>query len=410
MSDFIENTETRRKLLRELALGMLYGKSNADFVRGFYDTTETACARDVVYLVDEMVKTGKPLHEVKMGVSKLINLLYLPLQKTDAMDLAKIPFIKMMMNENREMEKRMEEIKSYVKSINHKNIREDQLGELKHDMATRIQQLMEFDKHYIRKENILFPFLEKHWTDYRCLQVMWSLHDDARKSIRELIKILQMQEMPLNRFNRLMGELFFSVYPVIYREEKILFPIAAIEVPAYSWDEMHRQSAEIGYAFVDSPLVEPAGKVIAWNFRNEEIHSSAPGMVDLETGKLEAQQIIRLFNHLPVDITFVDENDEVRYFSNSKNRHFPRSKAIIGRKVQNCHPPESIHIVNRIIAAFRAGEKVEASFWIQMKSKFILIQYFAVRDKENNYKGTVEVSQDITDIKQLKDERRLLDW
>ena len=117
-----------------------------------------------------------------------------------------------------------------------------------------------------------------------------------------------------------------------------------------------------------------------------------------------------MLNSLPVDITFVDENDKVRYFSNPSDRFFPRSKAIIGRLVENCHPPESVHIVKKIVNAFRTGEKNNAKFWIHIKDKFVLIQYFALRDNNGNYKGVIEASQEVTDIRNLKGERRLLEW
>lgn len=111
-----------------------------------------------------------------------------------------------------------------------------------------------------------------------------------------------------------------------------------------------------------------------------------------------------------MDITFVDENDEVKYFSGSKHRIFPRGKAILGRKVQNCHPPESVQIVNEIVAAFRSGKKDHAGFWIKMKGRFIYIRYFAMRNEHDEYRGTIEVSQDVTEIRELQGEQRLLDW
>ena len=128
----------------------------------------------------------------------------------------------------------------------------------------------------------------------------------------------------------------------------------------------------------------------------------------VETGELHKDQLELLLNTLPLDITFVDENDEVRYFSNPKDRFFPRSPAIIGRKVQKCHPPESVHIVEKIIEDFKAGIKKEAKFWVQMKGKFILIKYFAMHDDDGIYRGILEVSQDITEIKKLEGEKRLL--
>jgi uncharacterized protein len=132
--------------------------------------------------------------------------------------------------------------------------------------------------------------------------------------------------------------------------------------------------------------------------------------VNLGTGVISPEQIIRIFNHLPVDITFVDEHDTVVYFSAPKKRIFPRTKAIIGRKVHNCHPPESVHVVEEIVSSFRKGEKDEASFWINFKDEKILIQYFALRDENGIYKGVIEVTQEIGDIQKLEGEKRLLDW
>ena len=134
------------------------------------------------------------------------------------------------------------------------------------------------------------------------------------------------------------------------------------------------------------------------------------GEVDLKTGYLSAEQIMLVFNHLPVDITYVDENNKVKFYSTPEKRIFRRTNSIIGRDVKNCHPHESVHVVEQIVEAFRKGEKDKASFWIQLKGEFILIQYFAVRDELGNYKGVVEVSQEITEIRNIQGERRLLDW
>jgi hypothetical protein len=117
-----------------------------------------------------------------------------------------------------------------------------------------------------------------------------------------------------------------------------------------------------------------------------------------------------LLTHLPVDISFVNENDELVYYSATKERIFPRSPGVIGRKVQKCHPPKSFHVVQKILDEFRAGKRDVAEFWIQMKGRFIHIRYFAVRDSGGKYRGTLEVSQDVTEIRKLEGEQRLLDW
>ena len=117
-----------------------------------------------------------------------------------------------------------------------------------------------------------------------------------------------------------------------------------------------------------------------------------------------------LLKHLPIDISFVDVNDEVKYYSATDERLFPRSPAVIGRKVQKCHPPKSMHIVEDIVTKFKSGEKSVAEFWIQLGDIFANIRYFAVRDDQGKYVGTLEVSQDITHIKTLEGERRLVQW
>ncbi|GAB4312426.1 MAG: DUF438 domain-containing protein [Bacteroidales bacterium] len=408
MSEYINNgSQERRQKLLALGLGMLEGKTNPDFVSQFTDFTGQATARDIIFVVDGMVKASGDMEELKKAVSRLLNLLYEPLNtpegETGKMD--RIPFLKAMLDENREMDRRMKELKFFVKSLNTATLLEDQRQDYMARMLKKLEEMEVFDRHYLRKENILFPYLEKAWPDFRCLHVMWSLHDDARKSLKELQQELKKKDMQLDRFNELVGEFFFSVLPLIFREEKILFPVAAEEIPESDWDDMTRQSASIGYAWIDTPEILSVEKEV------DKPDSKVPdGLIDLETGLMSVEEIVRVFNHLPVDMTYVDENDEVRFFSNPKNRHFPRSKAIIGRKVQNCHPPESIDIVNRIVEAFRKGEKDKASFWINMHGRMILIRYFAVRDEKNRYKGVLEVSQDITEIKKLEGERRLLDW
>ncbi|MDY0285501.1 MAG: PAS domain-containing protein [Bacteroidales bacterium] len=170
---------------------------------------------------------------------------------------------------------------------------------------------------------------------------------------------------------------------------------------------MHIQSFGYPFPFIEVP--EKPKDAVAENLNNEN-RISKMGKIISSTGNLSAEQVLLAFNHLPVDITLVDSNDKVVFFNKAKNRFFPRSPAIIGRAVQNCHPPESVHIVENIIEAFRSGKKNKADFWIQMKGKFILIQYFALHDENGNYKGVIEVSQDVSAIRDLKGEKRLLNW
>ncbi len=164
---------------------------------------------------------------------------------------------------------------------------------------------------------------------------------------------------------------------------------------------MLEQSYETGWCYI----VQPSQSKLP-----NQSSLKLEGKIDMGTGFLLPEQLILLLNNLPVDITFVDENDEVIYFSGGRHRIFPRHNAILGRKVQNCHPHESVHIVNEILSAFRSGQKEHAGFWIEIKTRFLYIRYFALRNEEGIYKGTIEVSQDITETRLLQGERRLLDW
>jgi DUF438 domain-containing protein len=194
---------------------------------------------------------------------------------------------------------------------------------------------------------------------------------------------------------------------MIYKEERILFPMALETLSKDEWIKVKKGEEEIGFSRVEpDPGWEPGSMQVTKAAPVEENQG-----LNLQTGTLSLEQINLMVNHLPVEISFVDENDEVRFYSDSKGeRIFPRSPGVIGRKVQNCHPGKSVHMVENILEAFRSGKKDAADFWITLNGKFILIRYFAVRDEKGNYKGTLEVTQDITGVRELQGEKRLLDW
>jgi PAS domain S-box-containing protein len=197
---------------------------------------------------------------------------------------------------------------------------------------------------------------------------------------------------------------------MIYKEEHILFPMSLEQLSQSEWKKVRSGEEEIGYSWVKPEGIWPsdAGPVGPDKAPIEMV--PGPKKIFLEQGGLSQEQVNLILTHLPVDITFVDENDRVGYYSASKHRIFPRSPAIIGRHVQKCHPSKSVHIVEKILTEFKSGNRDSSEFWLQMKGRVIHIRYFAVRDSEGNYKGTMEVSQDLTEIKKLEGENRLLDW
>jgi DUF438 domain-containing protein len=264
------------------------------------------------------------------------------------------------------------------------------------------------DNHYKRKENQLFPLLERHGVTGPS-QVMWGVHDQIRAQWKKARAAAEAGEVPA--LVEALPALGRGVIEMVYKEEKILFPMAMDKLTAEEWDEEKRGEAELGYllakpaiplkvAFPKVPPAAPAPVAAA----------SSAGLLDLGTGALSPQVVDLLFRHLPLDLSFVDENDVVRYYSECKDRIFPRTPAAIGRTVQNCHPPKSVATVNRILESFRAGSKDVAEFWMNLGGRFIHIRYFAVRDSANAYRGCLEVVQDLTALRALEGERRLLDW
>jgi DUF438 domain-containing protein len=269
-----------------------------------------------------------------------------------------------------------------------------------------LRQLQEYNRHYLRKEDILFPYLEKH--GFRApTSVMWAIHDDIRATWKELGKLLQ--DNPADeRVGQLLQRLDQTIRDMFYKEENILFPNALEMLTPEEWQAVRAQESEVGY-FQVQPTEAATGKERAEPVAPSSAPPTAGGEIPLSTGRLTGQQINWLLTHLPVDVTYVDADDTVRFYSETPERIFRRTPAIIGRKVQKCHPPASVDRVQRIIDDFRAGNRDTAEFWIQMQGKFIHIRYFAVRDGEGQYQGTIEVTQDITHIRALEGERRLLD-
>ncbi len=264
-----------------------------------------------------------------------------------------------------------------------------------------LDRLGQVDKHYLRKENQLFPILEAKGITGPS-KVMWALHDDIRgflKDVRKRVTEEKMEQVALTVLIKMVNDM-------IYKEEHILFPMALETLSEEDWVKARKGEEEIGYAWI-KPETE-------WKASEEAIPQALladkVGSLNLDTGQLTPDQVNLMLTHLPIDISFVDEKDEVAYYSASPERIFPRSPGVIGRKVQNCHPPKSMGMVQKILDEFRAGKKDTADFWIQMQGKFLLIRYFAVRDAEGKYRGCLEVSQDVTAIRKLEGQKRLLDW
>jgi uncharacterized protein len=270
-------------------------------------------------------------------------------------------------------------------------------------------QLTTIEKRFARKENQLFPFLEKkNWVGPS--QGMWSFHDNLREQIRLIqyyIKTKNPEKIAVN-----MPFLVNGIYRLMQIEETVLFPNALDILEESDWITMRAGEEEIGWMLPNTPAPFPAVAYVhpGEDVTPRELTFSLENTSHYDEGYMTVEQVNLLLRTMPLDLTYVDENDKVIFYNRGEERVFPRSAGIIGREVKFCHPPKSVGTVLRILDEFRKGTKNESSFWINYKERLIYIRYFAVRDANKNYKGVIEMSQDITDIKKIEGEKRLLDW
>jgi PAS domain S-box-containing protein len=279
-----------------------------------------------------------------------------------------------------------------------------------HDVGHLIEDFTGSEKHYLREENVLFPYVEKHGIT-EPPAVMWMEHNEIRNLKKKLPPLIEnLKEAGFQNFKdnlwQTAKELSKLLQNHFYKENNVLFPAAMGVITEQEWVEIRREFDGIGYCCFTPPELL---KGIPTK-ESQTLGKTSEGNLPFETGSLTKEQLEALLDTLPVDITFVDANDTVRYFNKPEERLFVRTKAVLGRKVHNCHPQKSLHIVSNIVDSFKNGERNVAEFWINLNNRFVHIRFFAVRDTEGKYLGTMEVVQDLTEIKKLEGERRLLDW
>ena len=304
--------------------------------------------------------------------------------------------------ENREIEK----ITGKIRKLSPKGMG---FKEYKAALHGQLEELEGIDIHYKRKENILFPYLEKH--DFSGpSKVMWGKHDEIRdllcESMEHLRKLNTEEELEDYR-QRYIEPLVEEVEGMIFKEESILLPTSLEKLSVEEWAEVFRDSVELGYVFIEEPK-ESAELTHDLKSALTEVPTVKDALtVSLPTGDFTLEELTAVLNTLPIDITFIDREDRVRYFSESRDRIFVRTKAVLGRTVQLCHPPQSVAIVERILESFKSGVRNSVDFWLLLDGKLVYIRYFALRDAAGGYLGTLEVTQDITDIRKLEGEKRL---
>lgn len=311
--------------------------------------------------------------------------------------------------ENREIEK----LVNFKLELHLDKFRKDDGEETVYKLLEDLNLLLDIDKHYSRKENLLFPYLEKYGI-YGPTKVMWGVDDGIRMMIKEVKGNLSAYNGDKQTMCIDIERIIKEVNEMIFKEENILLPMALEKLTEDEWVKIARESDQIGFClaapeqeWIPERVPLPGMDQVEGDVAEQE-ESAPQGFVKFQTGILSVEQLEAVMNHLPVDLTFIDENDVVRYFSHGKERIFARTKAVIGRTVQNCHPPQSVHVVNQLLADFKAGKKDAEDFWIPVKDKFVYIRYFAVRSEDGRYLGTLEFTQNIAPIRELEGQKRIL--
>jgi DUF438 domain-containing protein len=274
-------------------------------------------------------------------------------------------------------------------------------------LVEMLERLWQIDKHYSRKENLLFPYLEKYGITAPP-KVMWGVDDEIREGIKELRRLLGQDGVPVENLVSTAKETINKTSEMIFKEENILIPMAVDTLTEDEWLNIARESSEIGYTLISQPPEWVPERTGVAKDMQRTPEALPKGNIKFETGILTQQELEYMLSTLPVDITFIDKNDTVKFFSNNADRIFARTKAVIGRTVQNCHPPASVQVVNKLLEDFKSGKKDSEDFWIKMGDLYVYIRYFAVRNDKGEYLGTMEVTQNIKPIQEIQGEKRLM--
>lgn len=407
MSEYINNREYRQKVLKELIMELHGGKSVEEVKERFGQLIEGVSATEISAMETALIKEGMPVSEVQRlcdvhaAVFKgSIEEIHRPEKEEDNPGHPVFTF----KAENRAIERL---IRKQLRPTLEQLLKEDS-AEHRQLLAEYMTKLWELDRHYLRKENLLFPYMEKYGITAPP-KVMWGVDDEIRAELKAVLDLVNDASYDKAKLGERLEAALGRVEEMIFKEENILFPMVLDTLSEDEWLKIANESDEIGFCLYEPRQVwKPVRVNVEEKLVQQGEMKAGAGYLNFETGLMSQAEIEAVFNTLPVDITFVDKDGAVKFFTQGKERIFPRTKAVIGRQVSNCHPPASVHIVEEIVADLRSGKKDHEDFWIRMKDKFVNIRYYAVRDKEGEFLGVLEFTQDIAPLQALQGEKRLV--
>ena len=409
MSELINNSQSRKDKLKSLILKLHNGETQESVRNELLLSLSRIPYGEVVEVEQELIAEGLPEEEILDLCDAHSSVLE---GRVDLSALKPVPDghpVDVFRKENEEIRNVTNAIFALISDILHSS--SESVREQVIKLRGLYNNLYDVDKHYQRKEYLLFPYLEKLEITGPP-KVMWGKHDEIRELIKGSIEVLQVDSLTREELEAaaemVLKPAVRSAQEMITKEEEILFPMALDTLNESDWYEISRQSIEIGFCLYDPP-VDWRPEWVAEQSINESQKSGSH--IQLPSGSFSAEELLAILNTLPVDITFVDKDDKVKYFSQGAERIFQRNRAILNRDVRHCHPPASAHIVDKIIEDFKSGRENRAPFWINMGGKkMIHIEYFALRNEKGEYLGTLEVSQNVQPYRDLEDEQRILSY
>ncbi len=408
MSELINNSRHRKEHLKKLILKLHGGESSDEIRQKLINTLVDIPYNEVVEVEQELIEEGLPEEEILKLCDIHGEVIHGNIDLSAAKQVPSGHPVDVFLKENIEIIKVTEKTAQLINLAD--TVTDDDFENYKLSLQVCFNQLMDIDKHYQRKEYLVFPYLEQRGITGPP-KVMWGKHDEIRDQLKGSIEILKTADLKASDIEDVSELVLFpvlkAVSDMVKKEEEILFPMSLDVLTNQEWWNIHKQTLEFGFTLYDPQIQWKPENV---DDSDETFGITQGGTIQLPSGSFTAKEIQAILNTIPFDMTFVDKNDKVKYFTQGKERIFARSRSIINRDVRLCHPPGSAHIVEKIIEDFKSGKASHTPFWIQMKGKFILIEYFALRDENGEYLGTLEVSQDLTNNRALEGERRILSY
>ncbi|MDK2915359.1 MAG: uncharacterized protein PWQ79_2274 [Thermococcaceae archaeon] len=444
MTELLNTREYKKEQLKKLLLRIHEGESVEKLKEEFRAVLSNISPLEIPLIEQELVKEGISARDIAKMCDLHVELFREAVKGTEELEERDLPDghpLKTLYLENKEIMKDAEMLNLYARTLattKDERMRNEILGVLEEIVGNL--RMVGFT-HYNREEMLIFPYIERRGLT-AIATVLWTKHDEIRAMIKQLAELLRKrEEMPweefVERFKNKAGEAAFALSDMVFRENNIFYPTLKALLSEGEWKAIKMQEDEIGYYKVKPPEWDPGEDVKPlhpWEINPElsveqlltlpkEVQQALRGQplefdktqlkregdIDLGTGYLNIEELKAIFEALPVDVTFIDKDDRVRFFSPGE-RIFTRTPSVLGRPVQLCHPSKSVYVVNKILKAFKEGRKKEATFWLRLGPKYVYIKYVPLFNDRGEYIGTLEMTMDIAPYKAIEGEKRLLDW